>query len=240
MLERVTHPADPALGALSALLERALADPDTLLGADRLRELVAETAHDREFVVLVARLGDAVVGGTVFSYVPATNCGFSEYIVASPERRGAGLGRRLFDARKALLDARAKMSGHLACRGLFIEVDSPLRTPSAFLEAEQATALDARERLRIFDHLGFRRVDIRYVQPPLGRHKPAVTYLDLLFAPWGAQADPLLVSEGTVPAAWVLLTVEPIWRAWAPAAVADGLAALRAQIGDGRVALRAV
>jgi hypothetical protein len=41
----------------------------------------------------------------------------------------------------------------------------------------------------------------------------------------------------TIPAGWVVETVAPIWRAWAPRAVEAGLAQLRAGIGDGDVAL---
>ena len=313
-LAYVTQPGDPAVTALSELLERTLADPDTLLGSANVREFLTESNPERVFFVLVARRGDTVVGGSVFSYVIASNCGFSEYIVTGAEERGTGLGRRLFDARKAVLDARARMYGHDACSGLFIEVDSPARTPTALLDAERTSALDAWERLRIFDHLGFRRVEVQYVQPPLAPGKHAVEYLDLLFAPWahpgdrlggdvsearssfasvnqtapgvGTQADgrpdrtpnqsppgpsleaiaarsetqdrtrnqsppgPSLeaiaarsetrsrsAGDETIPARWVLETVAPIWRAWGPLAVAAGLARVRAEIGEGDVAL---
>ena len=289
-LARVTRPDDSALAALNELLDRTLADPDTLLGLARLREFVGEANPERTFCVLVARRGDTVVGGSVFSYIVASNCGFSEYIVTSAVERGRGLGRRLFDARKALLDEYAQLYRHDGCFGVFIEVDSPLRTPAAFLDAERTSALDAWERLRIFDHLGFRRVEVTYAQPPLAPGKQAVDYLDLLFAPWGrlgghvsgAQSSlaggssqaiggvspqakgepdlthnripaepslgdaasrsdtgtpPAAAGEGKIPAAWVLDTVAPIWRAWAPLAAEAGLATLRAEIGDRDVAL---
>src|SRR5205823_2934359 len=198
-LKTVTDPADPDLLALVQLLERTLADPNTVLGIDRVRDFVAEPKGDREFGVLVARTPEEIVGGAVFSYVPASNCGFSEYIVTASHIRGAGLGRRIFDARKALLDAAAARYHFERCNGLFIEVDNPERTPPAFLEAERVTALDAHERLRIFGHLGFQHVDVRYIQPPLAPGKLAVDYLDLLFAPWSPLAQP-----HAIPAAWVL------------------------------------
>src|SRR5205823_622751 len=117
------------------------------------------------------------------------------------------------------------------CHGLFIEVDNPDRAPPEFLDAERVTALDAHERLRLFAHLGFKHVELRYVQPPLAPGKAAVDYLDLLFAPWTSDAT------NTLPASWVLQTVEPIWRAWAPATYSAELERLRADLARGGVRL---
>src|SRR5207245_7599255 len=125
---------------------------------------------------------EKIVGATIFSYVVASNCAFSEYIVSAPDVRSTGVGRQLFDGRKALLDTAARQHGRgKACRGVFIEVDNPDRTPADLLAQEQETALDARERWRIFDHLGFRRLDLAYVHPPLGEGKAAVDYMHLMF-----------------------------------------------------------
>ena len=180
--------------------------------------------------MLVAEQNDTIVGGTIFSYVTRSNCGFSEYIVADAANRGMGLGRRLFDARKAVLDAEARRRGQEQCNGLFIEVDDPERTPPDLLEAERETALDASQRLRIFAHFGFRRVDVAYVQPPLGPGKQAIDYLDLLFAPWSSEAR-RITSE------WILDTVEAIWSAWTPDTYASYLATLRSALPGPDVAL---
>jgi hypothetical protein len=229
-LKLVVDPHDGDVAALVALLERTLADPNTTLGADRMREFLAEPRDGaRRFYVLVARRGSSVVGGSVFSYVRASNCGFSEYIVAAAGERGTGLGRQLFDARKASLDAQARQHGQAQCNGLFIEVDSPDRTPHELLEAERITALDARERLRIFAHLGFLRVDAPYIQPPLAAGKQPVTYLDLLFAPWPAR--------DRIPAHWVVETLAPIWNAWSSTSAAANVAQLRAELSAADVAL---
>src|SRR5690242_2947865 len=92
----------------------------------------------RSFHVLVAEdAGRQVIGGSVFSYVPRSNCGFSEYLVVEPAARGQRLGRALFDQRRAILNACAVQHGHMGlrpCNGLFIEVDSPERTPPEMLE----------------------------------------------------------------------------------------------------------
>jgi hypothetical protein len=60
----------------------------------------------------------------------------------------------------------------------------------------------------VFEHLGFQRVNLRYVQPPLAEGKQPVDYLDLLFRPHAPRAS--------LPRAWIVDTVLPIWRAWAP------------------------
>jgi GNAT superfamily N-acetyltransferase len=230
MMQLIADPADRQLEALAALLAATFADPDTILGLDRLQEFVAAPDGPRAFRVLVASQDGRVVGGSVFSYVPASNCGFSEYIVVAAESRGRGLGRALFEARRLALDALAAGSGYQGCNGLFIEVDSPRRTPPDYLARERVTALDAAERLRVFAHLGFRRLDMRYVQPPLAVGKSAVDYLDLLFAPW-------VQVLAAVPAQWVLDTVEPIWRSWSPMAAETYLAEMRRRLGDRPVRL---
>ncbi len=226
----VLDPQDPAVASTARLLAATFADPDVVLGEDRLREFVSEAdGPDRSFHVLVATVGEQVVGVDVSSYVPAANCGFTEYIAVAREHRGGGLSRSLHEARRALLDARARHAGSAACRALFLEVDNPERTPSAIVEAERATALDVWARLRYFAHLGFRRADVRYVQPPLAPDKQPVTYLDLLVLPWDAGVR----AGGRVPSSWVRAVVEPIWRRWSPATVSEHLAALNRQL-DGR------
>ena len=204
-LIEVLRADDPLLAPTADLLATTFDDPDIVLGLDRMQEFLAAPS-DRSFHVLCALRHHEVVGLSIFSYVPASNCGFSEYIVVAPEQRGTGLGRALFDRRKSILDASAHARGVDRCRGLFIETDSASGPPPL----KPDTSMDPLLRLRIFAHLGFKRVDVRYVQPPLAPGKQAVEYLDLLFAPW--TEDPHL----GVPARAVLDTVLPVWRGWAP------------------------
>jgi GNAT superfamily N-acetyltransferase len=236
-IRRIDSPDDADLQQLSALMNVTFPDPNTVLGLDRMQEFLAANRPGaaRRFCVLVAtdpgRAG-AVVGGSVFSYVARSICGFSEYILVDRRVRGTGLGRRLFDARKEVLDEAARRAGHGGCRGLFIEADNPERVPADFAEIERETALDAWERLRLFDHLGFRRVDVPYVQPPLAPDKEPIDYLDLLFAPWPAHT-----AISAIPAQSVLDTLEPVWLAWSPATATEQLALLRERISSDDVAL---
>jgi GNAT superfamily N-acetyltransferase len=236
-IRRLADPADPALAAFSDLLQVTFADPDTVLELERMQHFLAHSQPDRLFSIIVAEeQGGAVLGGALFSYVPATNCGFSEYLVARRAQHGQGIGRRLFDTRRAILDAQARQAGQTACWGLFIEVDNPRRTPAVLLEQERATAIDAETRLQIFAHLGFWRVDMAYVQPPLGEGKQPVRYLDLLFAPWSEEVR----SAGRVPAAWVVGTLGPIWASWAPERVEADLTVLEDHIGPDALRLLAL
>ncbi len=207
-------------------------DPNTVLGLDRMQEFLAANRPGaaRRFCVLTATdLAGAVAGGTVFSYIRRSICGFSEYILVDRLSRGTGLGRWLFDGRKEVLDREANRDGHAGCRGLFIEADNPERVPGEFAAIERETSLDAWERLQLFDHLGFRRVDVAYVQPPLAPDKQPIDYLDLLFAPWP------LVS--LIPREWLLDTLEPVWSAWTPATAAAHLERLRQRVSGGDVRL---
>jgi len=234
-LSEITDPRDERLRQLSQLMDEVFADPNSVLGLDRLQQFLGENrpGAPRRFCILVAEQDATVVGGCVFSYVVASNCGFSEYMLADQRVRGQGLGRKFFEARKEVLDAEAQKHGYNACWGLFIEVDSPDRTPEDYLEAERKSALDAQERLRMFAHLGFLHVDAPYVQPPLDRDKEAVYYLDLLFVPW----QPDAIDQKQIPSRWIFNTVEAIWCAWSRETVAVHLEWLKHRITSNEVAL---
>jgi GNAT superfamily N-acetyltransferase len=239
-VKQINSPDDPDLADLSALMDITFPDPNSVLGLDRMREFLAANrpGASRRFCILVAtdpRRAGAVVGGSVFSHVVRSNCGFSEYILADPAARGRGLGRQLFEARKEILDTEARRLGHDACWGVFIEVDNPERLPAHFAAAERETALDSWARLRLFDHLGFRRVEVPYVQPPLAPDKQAVDYMDLLFAPW----HPAAVASARIPAGWIFETLEAVWSAWTASTetAALYLANLRPRVRGAEVAL---
>jgi GNAT superfamily N-acetyltransferase len=234
-VRRVTVPTDPALAELSRLMYALFADPDVVLPLERLQAFVAEApgTTGRIFTVLVAEEAGGLLGGTVFSYVAATGCGFSEYLVLRRDRHGQGIGRLLVDARRARLDDQARQSGHTACKALFIEADNPDRTPAALQARERETAMESRARLRLFAHLGFFRVDMAYVQPPLDAGQQPVTYLDLLCAPWDAH----VLHDLQIPARWVYDTVGPIWDNWAPGRQEPHSTRLRERLDDAPLAL---
>jgi GNAT superfamily N-acetyltransferase len=229
-LDEVTRPEDPRLDDLVQLLDRTFPDPNSVLGLDRIQQFLRDNAADsaRQFYILVAEKvdGSGLVGASIFSYVAGSNCGFSEYLVVDASLRRRGLGRALFNARQAILHADATDQ---ACHGLFIEVDSPWRTPAGLLEAGGIHPLD---RLRVFRHLGFRRVAVAYVQPPLAPDKQAVDHMDLLFAPWRSDS-----SVETIPSEWLFHTLETIWSRWTPGQFGPYLDDLRNQVTGSCVSL---
>jgi hypothetical protein len=135
-----------------------------------------------------------------------------------------------------VLERDARLHDRERCHGLFIEVDHPELTPPELLAAEQETALDAWQRWHIFDHLGFRQVDLAYVQPPLADDKAAVDYLTLMFLAWDEAAR----RSARIPRDWVLETLQPVWMGWSPRRYQGFYEALQQQLTEDQVSLRAL
>lgn len=231
-LAQIRYPGDPALAALHRLMVEVFVDPNLVFGLDRLQEFLrGGRAPDRFFHILTVRRGQQVLGGTIFSYLPDAGCGFSEYVMLAAAARGLGLGRALFEERRRILDADAAACGQSRCAGLFIETESPVRTPPEILAEEAAVSLDPWERWRVFAHLGFRRCDCPYIHVPLGPAQEPVDYLDLLFAPWTPAGPP------AVPSARIRATLAPMWRRWAPHRLAEAQSRFDRLVGDRDVAL---
>lgn len=228
LIREVTDPFDTDVERFADLLKATFADQNICLGADRMQEfLAASPGPERSFHLLVVRDGDEVLGGTLFSSIARTAAGFSEYMVLSPSIRGKGVSRLLFEGRRAVLDRAAQARGMPAATGIFIEVESPLRTPEAFVEHERITAIDIVERRRYFKHLGFYQVDIPYQQPPLGAGQAPVDYLDLLFQPW----DPGLKAGQLLSPDFIVQSLRPIFCSWSPQTCEETLQRLQAFMG---------
>lgn len=201
-LRLITQPEDPAIEAFGRLQERAYPEPDHLIPASYLPTMISQdTAYQRNFMI-VAQQEDTVVGGTVFHLLPDVNTGFSSFMVVAPELRGQGLARRLHQARFAVLDDEANRR----IEGLFIDVLAPQRlTPKQWVQ-EQAVGSDPVARLRVFDRLGFRKVDIDYEEPLGGPNGGPLTTVDLLYCP--------RLRLDTVPTPLVVDTMRRYWQSW--------------------------
>lgn len=225
-IRRVADPRDPALAAFGSLQERTFADPELLIPPEVLPGMLARRSTQRRNYMLVAEQGEVVVGGAIFHYFPGVNTGFSSFLAVAPEVRGQGVARRLHEARFALLDEEAGRS----VAGLFIDVLAPERMSPAEVAAEQAVGADPLLRRRIFDRLGFRKVDVAYYQPPDEPGAEPITTMDLLCCP-------------RTPAEWVAAelvaaTMHAYWTPWLGREAADTHAAqLRRRCGGDRVRL---
>ncbi|MDF2627324.1 MAG: hypothetical protein K0R39_1155 [Symbiobacteriaceae bacterium] len=232
-IRQITNPSDPAIAAFGALQERTYADPDLLIPPEVFPELLSRQSGERRNLMLVAEDDDAgqVIGGTLFHYLGAANSGFSSFLAVAPEVREQGVATRLHAARFALLDLAAGERAPVP--GLFIDVVAPERLAPGEVEAERAAGLDPADRRRIFQRMGFRKVDVAYFQPAEGSEGgEAITTMDLLFCP----RDPGATEVST---ALVVETMRAYWKDWLGKSAANRNAAeLARRCGGERVALR--
>lgn len=192
-------------------------------------QILATQTPERRNLMLVAEEEGEVVGGDLFHYFAGPNTGFSSYLAVAHELRGRGLARQMHEARFALLDQAA---GEQPVAGVFIDVMAPERLTPAELAQERAVGSDPVIRRRIFQRLGFRRVDVAYEQPAEGSGGVAVTNMDLLYCP--------RTPAESVPTALVVETMRAYWLAWIGRRAADRNAAeLQRRCGGETVALKA-
>jgi GNAT superfamily N-acetyltransferase len=230
-IRQITAPDDPGIAAFGAIQERSYGDPEMLIPPEVFPRLLARQSGERRNLMLVAE-DDAgqVIGGTLFHYLGAANCGFSSFLAVAPEVRGQGVARRLHAARFALLDDAAGERAPVP--GLFIDVVAPERLTPAEVERERAVGIDPVDRRRIFQRMGFRKVDVAYFQPGEGSYGgEPVTTMDLLFCPRDPAAD-------WVERDLVVETMRAYWKDWLGKAAADRDAAeLARRCGGERVGL---
>jgi GNAT superfamily N-acetyltransferase len=225
-IRQVTDPHDPAIDAFGRIQEAVYFDPHALIPTRWFGTLLQQSSGTRQNFFLVAEQDDgAVLGGTLFHYLADAGTGFSSFMGVARSARGQGIARALHTARFAVLNRAAGQ----AVPGVFIDVVNPTRMSQRDLVRERAVGSDPWQRLRIFGHLGFRRVDIRYEQPVGGPGGGPVTILDLLFCP--------SVPAETVPTALVVATLRAYWSGWLGAQEADRHARELEQRAGGRAQL---
>jgi GNAT superfamily N-acetyltransferase len=226
-IREVTDPDDPVLAAFGTLQRAIYFEPDALIPGSMLGWLLHEQSGARANFMLVAEDDDQLLGGTVFHYLAAAGSGFSSFMGVARSARGQGIARRLHEARFATLDRAA--GGRVA--GVFIDVVNPTRLSAAELAREAKVGSDPTARRRVFEHLGFRQVDIRYEQPVGGPNGGPVTNMDLLFC----AREP----TQTVPTELVLATMRAYWSGWLGPRADQHVAELKARAG-GRIVLALV
>ena len=222
-IREVTDPHDPAIAAFGRIQEAVYFDPHALIPAQWFGTLLQQSGGARRNFFLVAEQDDGtVLGGTFFHYLAEAGSGFSSYMGVARSARGQGIARALHTARFEVLNRAAGRT----VPGVFIDVVNPTRLSARDLARERAVGSDPWHRLRVFGHLGFRRVDVRYEQPVGGPGGGPVTTLDLLFCP-SAPAE-------TVPTALVVATLRAYWSPWLGVREADRHARELQQRAGGR------
>ncbi len=198
----MTSPIDPAISAFVALQNTVYYEPDALIPGGAIRMMLSVPMVNRANVLLVAEEGDTLLGGVIFHYLKKPNVGFSSFMGTSLEARGKGVGRKLHEARFATLD---EIAGKRV-EGVFLDSVAPERLTAEELEAERRVNSDPVARRDIFQHLGFRKVTIRYEQPIGGPNGGPVTNMDLLFC--------ARERVTTIPTDLVIATMQSYWLPW--------------------------
>lgn len=220
-LRRVTDPQDPALAAFGRLQEAVYFEPEMLIPARYIAQMLGQQGGARQNFLLVAEEGGQLLGGTLFHYLPAARSAFSSFLGVGRAARGRGVARALHEERMRLL---AQAAGHPV--GVFIDVASPQRLSERERAREVAVGMDPRQRRAVFQALGFRTVDLPYAQPVGGEHGGPLTTLDLLYCP------PLPAERVAVQL--VADTMRAYWTPWLGAARAEREAAQLAEAAGGR------
>ena len=238
-IRRVTDPADPAIAAFGRLQDQVYFEPEMLIPARYISQLLQsdsqarqnapERAGERQNVLLLAEEEGQLLGGSFFHFLPESGTGFSSFLGVDRTARGRGVARRLHDARwQALQEV-----SNGACLALFIDVVNPLRESAGQREQERQAGSDATVRRQSFHALGFRTVDLAYEQP-VGGDDPQlegggpVSDMDLLAYLPGQPA--------TLPAALVSATMRAYWTSWLGPQRAEQ-AALKLEAGQREVRL---
>ena len=225
-LRRITDPTDPAIALFGALQEATYFEPEMLIPASFIGQMLQWSDSSRSNHLIVLEDQRRVVAGTLFHYLAKQKIGFSSYLAVAPAQRGQGLARQLHEARAALLEEISGGSYH----GVLIDVVNPTRLSAHELELERSVGSDPVNRLRVFSSLGFKRVDVRYEQPVGGENGGPVTNMDLLLCP-----RELVESVSTALIVAAMLT---FWTPWLGLKTAQAAAkALEARAGGSELAL---
>lgn len=210
-LRRVTDPHDPGIAEFGRLQDRVYFEPDMLIPARYISQLLApgRSGPERQDVLLLAEDAGsgALLGGTVFHYLGRAGAGFSSFLGVDTTARGRGVARALHDERWRTLSEVSLGQ----CQALFIDVVNPDRESDEQRQHERQAGSDAQGRRRSFHALGFRTVDLAYEQP-VGGDDPEVpgggpvTDMDLLAYLPGL--------PGHIPATLAANTMLAYWTPW--------------------------
>lgn len=207
-IEASADPADPLLDTFFAAYDRAFVLPDEKEELSGFHDCLALNLPPRygplaerygpfRELVMVARDGaGTMVGGANFICFPLAGAAALlsmnlNYLFVLPEHRGRGHLRRLLAACRSL----ARWAFRRRDEGtgepdilLFLELNDPLRLdPAAYARDSAHAGVDQVERIRIWNRVGARLLDLPYVQPPLSATQEAER--NLLLALIGAQGQ---------------------------------------------------
>jgi GNAT superfamily N-acetyltransferase len=199
----VISSGDRAVAQFGALQREVYLESDMLIPGEAIGRMLGASSGLRTNFLIVAEESERVLGGTFFHYLPAAESGFSSFMGILPEARGRGIARQLHQARAAELERASAGRYH----GVFIDVVAPERVSTADVQKEIDFGTDPFARRKVFQALGFRKLELEYQQPVGGPGGGPVTTLDLLFCP-------RIPGETAVELGVVLETMRSYWLGW--------------------------
>jgi GNAT superfamily N-acetyltransferase len=167
----VADPSDPGWARFMELYELEFEEGQRETEDAIVRNLAPRSPRPGGHIAVVAetetRQCIQCIGGALFSYLPAVNCGYGSYLVVVPNLRGRGLGSLLLKEMMRRLDEEARRADRPPVVGLFVEI-----------EREDPAAPETYQRFRFWEKNGVFALDFDWRYPRLhGGELPALMYL---------------------------------------------------------------
>lgn len=170
---RISHIDDPLFKMMHQLMQEVF-PPEEVLEYS----LWKEPLEDPGIRVFAAEVNGEVVGATEYRYYEDFNVAMTDFtIIGHP---GQGIGRFLAQQRQKDLNALAIANGKVLY-GMFAEIYDPYQVDH--YEFGGVKPMDPYVRREVLSHLGYKRLDFRYVHPSWNNDGEAVSGLDLCFMP---------------------------------------------------------
>ncbi|MDR0313550.1 MAG: GNAT family N-acetyltransferase [Treponema sp.] len=121
-----------------------------------IRFLQSENKREDRHIIHM-KTNSTIVGSIFFSYFHEANSGYIPYIVIDPNSRKKGYARAMFEAAMKIMEQDAKKINKKSLKHIYLEIDKYYKNipPSVHL----------------WHSLGFKRIDLTYIQPPLNKEK---------------------------------------------------------------------
>lgn len=158
-------------------------------------ELWREPIKDPSIRIFVAVHDGEVVGATEYRYNEKLNVAMTDFTIIG--REGLGIGRFLAQHRQKDLLRLAEEKGKKIF-GMFAEIYDPYRATNHDFGGTKV--MDPFVRREVLSHLGYRRLDFKYVHPSWQNDGEVVSNLDFCFSPFEERTDSL---EGSFVASFL-------------------------------------
>jgi hypothetical protein len=178
---RITNIEDPLFKQMHELMQQVFPAEEVLE-----YDLWKEPLEDPGIRVFVAVQDGKVVGATEYRYYEDFNVAMTDFTIIGVA--GRGIGPFLANKRKEDLQSLAQQN-EKELYGMFAEIYDPYQVDHH--EFGGVKAMDPYVRREVLSHLGYKRLDFKYVHPSWNNDGEAVNGLDLCFLPTNAEQTEL-------------------------------------------------